>query len=419
MGIVGAARDITLQRQGEEARGKLLKSEHAARAKAEATLARLRSVQSVTDAALAHMALPRLTRVVLGRVRRLLKVDFAVILLLGEGKTDLYVHASQGCRGRPAKGARVRVGQGNAGRALAHRQPVASDDVPAVRSVASHLCGRAGSLLAAPLVVEGKAVGVLEVGTRGRRRFGEEARGLLQLVADRVAPAIDRSRLFAELRESSERLREMSRRLVEVQEAERQAVGRELHDEVAQVLTGYKLKMERKKSNDWQGEWVALTADLMGKVREMSLRLRPSMLDDLGLVPALLWHFERYAEQTGVRVHFQHSGLNRRFAPIVETAVFRIIQEALTNVARHARVDEVSVEVGCQARALRVCIEDRGLGMKLAKRPPAGAAGLTGMQERVRLLGGQLKLDSSPGAGMRLLVQLPVGGSGRRAKGRR
>lgn len=143
------------------------------------------------------------------------------------------------------------------------------------------------------------------------------------------------------------------------------------------------------------------------------------MLDDLGLVPALLWHFERYAEQTGVRVHFQHSGLNRRFAPIVETAVFRIIQEALTNVARHARVDEVSVEVGCQARALRVSIEDRGAGMKLAKRPPAGAAGLTGMHERVRLLGGQLKLDSSPGAGMRLLVQLPVGGSGRRAKGRR
>ena len=211
----------------------------------------------------------------------------------------------------------------------------------------------------------------------------------------------------------------MSRRLVEVQEAERQAVGRELHDEVAQVLTGYKLKMERKKPNDWQGEWVALTADLMGKVREMSLRLRPSMLDDLGLVPALLWHFERYAEQTGVRVRFQHSGLNRRFAPIVETAVFRIIQEALTNVARHARVDEVSVEVGGQARTLRVSIEDRGAGMKLAKRPPAAAGGLTGMQERVRLLGGQLKLDSSPGPGMRLLVQLPLGGSGRRAKGRR
>jgi signal transduction histidine kinase len=135
------------------------------------------------------------------------------------------------------------------------------------------------------------------------------------------------------------------------------------------------------------------------------------MLDDLGLVAALLWHFGRYTEQTKVRVLFQHAGLEqRRFPPDLETAAYRIVQEALTNVARHAGVGEVTVRLWTEEHALAVQVEDRGVGFDARAVPVAGRTGLTGMRERVVLLEGQLSIESSPGGGVRLTAELPLAG---------
>ena len=159
-------------------------------------------------------------------------------------------------------------------------------------------------------------------------------------------------------RDYAERLKFLSRRLMEVQETERRNIALELHDEIGQVLTGLKLSLEigtRLPSDEMVGSLNkarSLVNELMARVRKLSLDLRPAMLDDLGLLPALLWHFEHYTAQTQVKVDFKHSGLDkRRFGQEVETAAYRIVQEALTNVARHAQVQEATAALDASAQS--------------------------------------------------------------------
>lgn len=150
-----------------------------------------------------------------------------------------------------------------------------------------------------------------------------------------------------------------------------------------------------------------LVNELMSHARKMSLDLRPPMLDDLGLVPALFWHIEHYTAQTQVRVSFKHSGVEeRRFDPEVETAAYRIVQEGLTNVARHAAVDEATVRVWTQQHMLNVQIEDKGKGFAFEK--VLGTSGLAGMRERAQLLGGQLLVESHSGSGTCLTAELSI-----------
>jgi len=227
------------------------------------------------------------------------------------------------------------------------------------------------------------------------------------------------TRDISERKQAEDALRTLSHRLVEVQEMERRQIARELHDEIGQALTGLKLLLEtanrRPRGNlrSSLSEAQVLISELMARVQDMSLDLRPAMLDDLGLVPALLWHFERYTAQTGVKVLFEHRGLQRRFALEIETAVYRIVQEGLTNVARHACVDEGMVRLVAARGILSVQIEDHGSGFDPDWALSNGtSSGLNGMRERVALLGGQFRINSAPEAGTRLTARFPIG-SGR------
>ena len=223
-------------------------------------------------------------------------------------------------------------------------------------------------------------------------------------------------RVEEELRESAQRLQALSRRLLDVQEQERRHLARELHDEIGQLLTGLKFSVEAcgRASADalrsHQQEAQAIVKELTTRVRDLSMRLRPTMLDDLGLLPALLWHFERYTTQTRIQVHFEHRDLDGRFPSEVETAVYRIVQEALTNVARHAGVTEVTVRVWRDKEQLGLQIEDVGHGFDADWVLVAGtSSGLSGMQERAVLLGGYLAVESAPGRGTRVTAELPLG----------
>jgi signal transduction histidine kinase len=194
-----------------------------------------------------------------------------------------------------------------------------------------------------------------------------------------------------------------------LEEAERRHVARELHDEIGQTLTALKLHLEAASETVGVAQARALVRDLMTRVSNLSLDLRPAMLDDLGLLPALLWLFERYSRQTSVVVKFEHQGIERRFAAELETAAFRIVQEALTNVARHAAVESVVVRVWANDAALGVQVEDAGRGFDAAAALGAGASsGLMGMRERASALGGELTIESSPGAGARLSAEVPL-----------
>jgi PAS domain S-box-containing protein len=225
----------------------------------------------------------------------------------------------------------------------------------------------------------------------------------------------ERVRAQKALRESADRLQALSRRLLKVQEEERRHLARELHDEVGQLLTGLRLllKTDGDLSSDAAKARLeqarGIVDGLLEKVRGLSFDLRPQALDQLGLLPALLSLFERYTAQTGVLVNLKHQGVEGRFTPEVETTAYRIVQEALTNVARHASVSGVTVRVWADADILGLQIQDRGRSFD----PEAALAtprsgGLAGMQERVQLLGGQLTIESHPGAGTQITVELPL-----------
>ena len=165
--------------------------------------------------------------------------------------------------------------------------------------------------------------------------------------------------------------------------------------------------MARARFNEAQ----TIVEELVARVEELSLDLRPAALDDMGLLPTLLDHFERYTARTGVRVVCKHSGLQRRFPPQIEIAAYRIVQEALTNVARHARVAEAIVRLWANADSLSVQIEDSGAGFDPTAPLPGGfTTGLSGMRERARLLGGDLTLESAPGQGTHLTAEFPLVG---------
>ena len=150
----------------------------------------------------------------------------------------------------------------------------------------------------------------------------------------------------------------------------------------------------------------------MQQVREMSLSLRPPMLDDLGLLSALIWHFERYTSQTGIKVNFKHHGIERNFSPEVKMAAYRIVQEALTNVAKYAEVTEVNINVWANDQKLNFMVEDKGNGFDITK-VPITSNGMKGMRERAFLLGGKFHCDSAIGVGTTIEVDLPLFGQTR------
>jgi PAS domain S-box-containing protein len=216
-------------------------------------------------------------------------------------------------------------------------------------------------------------------------------------------------------KEADAALQTLSRRLLAVQEGERQHLARELHDEIGQLLTGLRLLLTPNGERLVAAVQTrfdharSMVDELLGKVRRLSFDLRPAELDQLGLLPALLALFERYTAQTGVLVTFKHHEVERRFASQLETGAYRIVQEALTNVARHAAVPAVTVRVWSDAHKLHLQIEDRGCGFDAGVVLKASrSGGVIGMQERAVLLGGRMTIESSTGSGTMISAELPV-----------
>ncbi len=213
---------------------------------------------------------------------------------------------------------------------------------------------------------------------------------------------------FTRLLEAKNRqLRELAHRLVELQETERRFIASELHDDVGQSLTGLKLALEIAESQTGPERQKTLESarnmisDLAARIRNLSLDLRPAMLDDFGLFAALEWLFERYTRQTHIRIERNFSFMEeRRFPKAVETAAFRIIQESLTNAARYAGVDDIEVSIRA-VDGLEVEIRDNGRGFDAARVETTAyqSGGVSGMRERVNWLGGDFEIASSPGAG--------------------
>jgi two-component system, chemotaxis family, CheB/CheR fusion protein len=210
--------------------------------------------------------------------------------------------------------------------------------------------------------------------------------------------------------ESDQRqLQELSRQLLNAQEVEKRSIAGELHDEIGQELTAIQMRLgtlkETKNTTSIEAA-MGLVTSLVGKIRNLALDLRPAMIDDFGLLPTLVAHFRRYTEQTAIAVQFRHNDIDRRFPPEVEITAYRIVQESLTNVARHAGVKAVTVNLWIENNRLYLQIEDDGAGFDPSK--TIDSFGLRGMRERAKLLDADLKIRSAQGQGTHISASFPL-----------
>ncbi|MDO8491374.1 MAG: GAF domain-containing sensor histidine kinase, partial [Dehalococcoidia bacterium] len=270
-----------------------------------------------------------------------------------------------------------------------------------------------GSSVALPLVDLGHAYGTLCIYAAERDMFNEEEVVLLAQLAEDLSYGIKALRVRIERDHAETELRALARRLVQSQEDERRSIARELHDQTGQQLTFLKLLLDRVRRSSEKGappeleEAQKVASEIIGQVRSLSLSLRPGMLDDLGLLPALQWSLHDFTSKTKIEVDFKHSGIEREFSQPVGTAVYRIIQEALTNVARYAGVKRVAVSVRADGKKLTVQIRDQGAGFDPALLSLT-SSGIRGSRERALSLGGEFTVESAPGRGTQVTVTLPL-----------
>jgi signal transduction histidine kinase len=227
----------------------------------------------------------------------------------------------------------------------------------------------------------------------------------------------EREQAVEQMESAQQRLHTLSQRLLEAQETERRSLARELHDQIGQALTAVKINLQATQrgtdpaTSARLAESVAIVERALQTVRNMSLELRPSLLDDLGLISALRWYVDRQAQRAGFGAHFS-GAVSTPLAPHLETICFRVAQEALTNVVRHARAKQVTVSVRQEGRELELAITDDGCGFDVAAAyevtPEGASLGLIGMQERASLGNGRLQIDSAKGQGTTVRLILPL-----------
>jgi len=296
-------------------------------------------------------------------------------------------------------------------------QPVSSPRGPAE---AQRTIAEAGAMLAVPLRTHERELGGMIVARSEGQPFERSDLVLLQTVANQLAIAIENVRLFGEVREKEQLRGELLSRLISAHEDERFRIARELHDEVSQSLTGLMMRLNAAEAAlpRGPGEAQAVLGGIrsvaeatLEEVRKIVFDLRPTLLDDLGLIPAVR-HYAKNLLEPGVMVRFQAGGFGQQRLPrAIETTVFRIAQEAVTNIARHAHAHNVSISLELVDGRVRLSVTDDGVGFDVsaARRDPTRRRlGITGMEERVTLLGGTLQITSRPGHGSAVVVEVPV-----------
>ena len=249
---------------------------------------------------------------------------------------------------------------------------------------------------------------------------------LMAGIARQLALSIENARLTWRAQRHEKLLAELLDQVVDAQEAERQRIARELHDATGQSLTAISLGLRGiGRLVEEQAPTVAAqlrevesySTSALGELRRIMADLRPSQLDDLGLVAALRWYVQSYEQRRNVKAEFMMQGETVRLPAETETVLFRITQEALTNVAKHAEATRVVVRLTIAADAVAVEIEDNGKGFEAdrirhSEQPSLSGWGLVGMRERTRLLGGECTIQSTPGEGSRIRVRIPLAQSG-------
>jgi signal transduction histidine kinase len=368
----------------------------------------LESLNEIGNALATETDVGRLLDLVARRLRELLDARL-VAVMLPAGDTELRFAAVAGEGGEAFLGKTMGRAASKSGRVYevgrSERSDAILDDPEVDHDIVRGLGARTG--LWVPLVVRSATIGLIAVHDKlgPDPRFTDNDVRLAETFASRAAVAVDLSQRIA---------RDALRRIVDAQELERRRLARELHDETGQALSSILLglkALDEKVEGDAARVAVSDVRELvvatLHDVRRLAVELRPKVLDDFGLVPALERLTEAFGGQTGIRVRFE-SGLGpERLPSEVETALYRIVQESLTNIVKHSRARNVSVVLIRKPGAVAAVIEDDGQGFDPSS-VREGGFGLEGMRERVGLLDGRLQIESGEGAGSTLVAEVPL-----------
>jgi signal transduction histidine kinase len=270
------------------------------------------------------------------------------------------------------------------------------------------------SLLSTPLLAEQKVIGFVTLFSGQPEFFTKEMSNRLVAFAAHAAAAIQNAWLFEQVQASTERLQSLSRRLVEIQENERRYISRELHDEAGQVLTSLLVDLRLLEKNIsepaiLQKIVTEMESSLNGVIENLhriAMALRPASLDHVGLVAALRQHIDSMAEKHGLKISFTSSEGVERLPANVETVLYRMVQESLTNIVRHAHATRADVVLTVRDGKLIVIIEDDGIGFDPEAAPAGSHLGLFGMRERAEMIDAKLMIESSPGNGTTIMMEV-------------
>ncbi len=371
---------------------------------------------SVLDAELREQELPKM----LQRVLEITCETFGAVVgavLLRDAETELLrVEATVGLEENLRGEFSMELGQGFSGSIASSGEPEMVLDVSRdARIVSPMLRSKTKSVWGVPIRHEQKTIGVLLIGFSKPYAWMPTERELLRAIADRSALAIHRARITAALRERETRIAELSAHLLKVQEEERKRISRELHDETGQALMVIRLylgmldpTLTNKTAKAKVKETLAVVDRTIEGIRRIIGKLSPLILQELGLFAAIRKEAKDLEKNRGVKTRVAMSDEVGRLSSMTETALYRIVQESLHNVAKHAHASNVNISMQREAGIVRLVVEDDGVGIFPKSNYRGNSFGLAGIKERVGMLGGEVRVVSMKGSGTRIEVTVPV-----------
>ena len=370
----------------------------------------------ILDAELSAINLTALLERVLVVTEGIFGAQLGIVLLVDPETNKLRVRSSTGLAPEFGQGIAIGPGQGFTGHIFETGEPDMLPDLAKSTGLLNReLREHARALWGVPLRIDDRVIGVLTLGFEKPYEWLPSELELLRAVAERSAMAIDRARMTDALREREIRIVELSGHLLKAQEEERKRISRELHDETGQALMVIRLYLGMLDAVVKTDEAKAKIGELLGVVdrtiegiRRIMGRLSPLVLQELGLISAIRKEAKDLTKNAGVRARVEISENFGRLDPVMETAIYRVVQESLHNVAKHAQARNVRIHMERRGETLKLEIEDDGIGIRPVTNSMRPSFGLAGMQERVKTLGGQMKVASREGEGTRISITVPL-----------
>jgi len=387
----------------------------------------LLALSHISSAVSAPRDLDTILRIALDNVLEIISGAVGGILLLDERAQTLSYRVYHGLSPKYTEDRRIALGEGIAGRVAQTGEPVLVEDVSKdPRAARPDLVNAEGlkGFVSIPLKSKEKVVGVMNIASHMAGRFGADDLSLLNSIGDYLGTTIEQAKLYERLARIGERYKALLQHALTAQEQERKRIARELHDETAQSLTSLSLSLkaliamaEMKGINDTEFMQKLQTTQSYAvhagnEIVKIMKELRPTLLDELGM-PAAIHRYARDSLQAqGINLDTDFTGTDQRFEPEVEVTLFRVAQGLIGNILEHAEAKNVRIKLHCDSNECALYVEDDGRGFdvsKLTKVEPSGrGAGLFTMRERISLLGGKGYVESKPGQGTRVTVNVPL-----------